>query len=156
MTEPKSLITDEHRALIGKTSPPRILTINAEDALRMRDVIGDRDPRWADGTGNAPPYAIASITGGPMRGAPTPRILPGGILTAQEWRFTRFFKLGETISAVQQLVDIRDRLGGRYGYSILMTTATDYYDAEGNHIAASLNTATQFDPAGARSREGGN
>jgi len=36
---------------------------------------------------------------------------------------------------------------------VLVTTSTDYHDAEGNHVASSLLTITQFDPASARSRE---
>ncbi len=150
--EIQSKITDEHRAFIGRKSDPASVTIREEDARRMREVLGDSDPRWADGTGIAPPYAIAMFQGGPRRGA-MPSILPGALLTQQEWRFIRPFRMGEQLQAITQLVDLRDRLGGRYGYSVLATSSTDYYDAEGNHVAAQLITITQFDPASARGRE---
>lgn len=146
-----SRITDEHRAIIGVKTDPRKLTVNAEDARRMRDVIGDTDPRYADGTGVAPPYIIAMVSGRPPRGA---SIMPNGILTQQEWRFDRPIRIGEELSAVSQVVDIRDRLGGRYGYSVLVTTSTDFFDTDGNHVAASLVTSTQFDPAGLRKEAG--
>jgi len=87
---------------------------------------------------------IAILGGGPRCGMP--QILPGGLLTQQEWRFTRPFRIGEELQAVSQVFDIRDRLGGRYGYSVLVTQGTDYHDAEGNHVAAAMITITQFDP----------
>jgi hypothetical protein len=144
----QSLITEEHRAHIGRKSEPVKVTIREEDAKRMRDVLEDRDPRYADGTGTAPPYLLAMLSGGPRRGMP--QILPNGLLTQQEWKFSRPFKIGEELEAVSQVFDIRDRLGGRYGYSVLVTFGTDYYDTAGNHVAAAMLTITQFDPKSGR------
>jgi hypothetical protein len=146
----RSLITDEHRAVIGVKSDPIEVTVKEEDAHRMRDLMDDRDPRYADGTGIAPPYAIASL-GTPRRSIPN--VLPGGLLTQQEWKFTRPFRIGETLKAVSQVIDMRDRLGGRYGYSVLVTAATDYYDSNGEHVAATMTTITQFDPKRARNND---
>ena len=148
MEEEQSLLTDEHRAMIGVPGEPATVVVREEDARRMRDVLGDTDPRWADGTGMAPPYVIAHFGGRGNRGGPT--ILPGGILTQQEWKFSRPFKIGEELTAYTSVVDVRDRLGGRYGYSVLVTNSTDYYDAAGEWVAATLMTITQFDPAGAQ------
>lgn len=140
----QSLITDEHRAQIGRKSDPVTVTIGEVDARRMRDVLEDKDPRYADGTGFAPPYVIAGMGGGPRRGMP--QILPNGLLTQQEWKFSRPFRIGEQLQAVSQVFDIRDRLGGRYGYSVLVTQGTEYFDGEGNHVASAMITITQFDP----------
>ncbi len=148
----QSLITDEHRAQIGVKSEPSTITVKESDARRMRDILGDADPRWADGTGMAPPYVLAMFTG-PRRGGPHVQVLPGGLLTQQEWKFSRPFKIGEELTAISQVFDIRDRLGGRYGYSVLVTSGTDYYDKDGNHVAAAMVTITQFDPNSARSNE---
>jgi len=144
----QSLITDEHRAAIGQKSDPATVTIKEEDAKRMRDVLEDKDPRWADGTGMAPPYVLAGMGGGPRRGMPM--VLPGGLLTQQEWKFSRPFKIGEELQAVSQVFDIRDRLGGRYGYSVLVTQGTEYFDNEGEHVASAMITITQFDPKSQR------
>lgn len=146
----QSLITDEHRATIGAKSDPIEVTVKELDAHRMRDLLEDTDPRYADGTGIAPPYVIASL-GTPRRNIPG--ILPGGLLTQQEWRFTRPFRIGETLKAISQVIDIRERLGGRYGYSVLITSATDYYDSDGEHVAAAMTTLTQFDPKRARNND---
>jgi acyl dehydratase len=149
--EIQSKVTDEHRAFIGVKSDPVLFTVSSEEAKRMRDVIGDADPRYADGTGIAPPYIVAGMGGGRPRGMPS--ILPGGLLTQQEWKFTREIRIGETLSAVSQIIDIRERLGGRYGYTVLVTSSTDYYDTEDKHVAATMITVSQFDPAMARSRD---
>ena len=98
-----------------------------------------------------PPYVIAMFQGAPRRGS-MPQILPGGILTTQEWRFHRPFRIGEELTAVSQVIDLRDRLGGRYGYSVLVTTSTEFTDATGEPVGAVLITVTQFDPAGLRER----
>jgi len=148
----QSKITDEHRAFIGRKSEPTTVTIHEEDAKRMRALLQDSDPRWADGTGVAPPYVLAMFQGGLGRGR-MPSVLSGGIMTQQEWRFTRPFRIGEQLQATSQVIDIRDRLGGRYGYSVLLTTSTDFYDAGGAHVAAILLTITQFDPKSAGGRE---
>jgi acyl dehydratase len=150
MTEElQSKITHEHRAFIGRKSEPTPVTIREEDARRIRSVLGDEDPRWADGTGMAPPYVIAMFQGAPRRGA-MPSVLPNAILTQQEWRFLRPFRIGEELQAISQVIDIRDRLGGRYGYSVLVTTSTDFYGGDGEPVAAVLITVTQFDPAAVR------
>ena len=150
--EIESKITDEHRAMVGREMESYTVRVREEDARRVRELFGDSDARWAEGTGMAPPYVIGVLQGGPRRGA-GPSILPGGIMTQKEWRFTRPFRIGEELRAVPMVVDIRERLSGSYGYSVLVTSATDYYDAEGAHVAAALPSVTQFDPAAARRRE---
>src|SRR6187399_1060255 len=81
----QSLITDEHRGAIGQKSEPAKVTIKEEDAKRMPDVL-------------------AGMGGGPRRGMPM--VLPGGLLTQQEWKFSRPFKIGEELQAVSQVFDI--------------------------------------------------
>lgn len=149
--EPQSLITDAHRAQIGVKSDPVTVTIREADARRMREVLQDNDPRWADGTGVAPPYVIAALGGGRPRSMP--QVLPNGLLTQQEWKWTRPFRIGEQLTAYSQVIDIRERLGGRYGHSVLVTASTEYFDSEGQPVAAALMTITQFDPK--RAQRGG-
>lgn len=146
--ELESKITDEHRAFIGRKSEPVHFTVKEDDAKRVTGLLDDHDPRWAEGTGAAPPYVLGLMQTA-RRGA-MPSVLPGGIMTQQEWRFDRPFKIGEELSAITQVIDIRDRLGGRYGYSVLVTSATDFYDSNDEHVAAILITVTQFDPKAAR------
>jgi hydroxyacyl-ACP dehydratase HTD2-like protein with hotdog domain len=150
--ELESKITDEHRAFIGRKNDAGRFVIKEEDVDRLRELLHDNDPRWAKGTGVAPPYIIAMHQN--MQGrSPMPRVLPGGIMTQQEWRFSRPFRIGEELRAESQVVDVRDRLGGRYGYSVLVTSSTDFYDEHDEHVAAILISSTQLDPASARGSE---
>lgn len=152
----QSLITDEHRASIGVKSDPITVTVKQEDAERMYAVVGDTDRRWAPGSGDAPPYVIAALGARPAANrtrVPFPQVLPNGLLTQQEWRWSRRPRVGETLVGTTQVVDIRDRLGGRYGYSVLVTSSTDYADAAGDHVCSVLTTVTQFDPK--RVQQGG-
>lgn len=150
MTQPEaSMITEEHRASIGRKTTPIPITISEADAHRMRDVLQDSDPRYRDGTGVAAPYVISALDPGLPAGL-LPRILPGTLLTQAEWRFERPLRIGEPLQAVSQVVDIRDRLGGRYGYSVLVMIGTDFLDAAGGTVCSSIKTVTQFDPKGAR------
>ena len=75
----------------------------------------------------------------------SPRVLSSGILTQTEWKFMKPIQINETLRATTQVISIRDRLGGRYGYSVLVTFQTDYLDENGDAVAASLRTINQFD-----------
>lgn len=140
----ESRITDEHRAMIGRASDPIEVTPREADARRMRELLGDDDPRWADGTGVAPPYILAMLEPRLPEDL-SPRVLSSGILTQTEWTFSRPIRLEEPLQAVTRLIDVRDRLGGRYGYSVLVMFQTSYLTAGGEEAAASLRTITQFD-----------
>ncbi len=151
MTEPEeSLITDEHRAAIGVKSELAPFVLREEDVRRMRDMLGDKDPRYADGTGIAPPYVLSGLRSRPDRNI-VPQVLPRGILTQLEWRFFKPLRIGSELKAVASVIDIRDRLGGRYGYSVLVMSQTEYLDEDGEVVAASIQTGTQFDPEMSRS-----
>ena len=140
----ESKITAEHRAMIGIKSDPIEVTPKAEDASRMRDLLGDKDARYSADTGMAPPYALAMLEPG-LPPELSPRVLSSGILTQTEWKFMKPIQINETLSATTQVISIRDRLGGRYGYSVLVTFQTDYLDENGDAVAASLRTINQFD-----------
>jgi hypothetical protein len=146
----ESKITDEHRAMIGQTIEGEPVSVTEDDARRLRELLGEKDARWSEGSDTAPPYIMAIIeSNSPM--ARMPRVLPGGLLTNQEWSFTRPIKIGEKLRPVSQVVDIRDRMGGRYGYSVLVMMGTDFFDESGEKIASTMRTITQFDQSGAKS-----
>ena len=146
-----SLISDEHRANIGRKSEPARHVLRAADVRQVREVLQDEDPRYADETGLAAFYALAILEPRPTMGLPpgvVPRILPGGVLTQSEWTVHRPFKVGEEIWATHELADIRERLGGRFGHSILIQVHSEDRDAAGELLAETGHTVTQYDPAG--------
>jgi len=145
----ESKVTDEHRAKLHIKSDPVPVQVMAEDCRRARELMGDDDPRYADETGIAPPYILAVIDPG-MPFQMLPRVLPGGLLTQTEWKFHEDIKVGAQLDAVHQIIDLRDRLGGRYGYSVLVMVQTDYMDGSGKALASALRTITQFDRGDSR------
>lgn len=150
----QSLITEEHRAAIGRTAGPVELHVRADDVRRVRTILGDDDPRWGEETGVAPPYVLAVIEPA-LPFHILPRVLPNGILTQTEWSFERPLRIGERVYATHRIVDIRDRFGGQYGYSVIINVMTEYRDESGEVVATSLRTALQFDPAQRRARAEG-
>ena len=143
----ESLITEAVQAYIGKESEPVELTRDREAVQRMREAVADDDPRFADEE-FVPAYAMAAIEPILNRDA-MPRILPSGLLTQNEWRIHGQLRYGQKLQAVNKVVDIRERMGGRYGHSVIVILGTDYRDEDGNVVASSLRMMTQFDPKGA-------
>ena len=145
-----SLITDEHRARIGVQSDPIPVRIREQDFRYVREVLEDRDPRYADGTGNAALYGMSILEPRPVGGLSAnivPKILPSGILTQTEWTTHRTLKVEEQLYARHQVVDIRERLGGRFGRSVIILVHSEYRDDAGELVAETAHTVTQFDPA---------
>lgn len=142
----ESLITEEVQAYIGRESEPRDLVLEKAAVDRMREAVGDEDPRFADPE-FVPPYAMAAIE--PII-APNaiPRVLPSGLLTQNEWRIYGTLRYGQKLQAVNKVVDVRERMGGRYGHTVIVILGTDYKDEDGTVVASSLRTMTQFDPKG--------
>jgi hypothetical protein len=61
--------------------------------------------------------------------------------------------MGETLDASYRLVDVNERFGGRFGYSIDFRSEVQFVDPEGNVIARSGSTMTQYDASDATDRE---
>lgn len=141
---PGSLLNDAHRARIGVPSPPVHVVVEPEEVRRLCAALGETDPRYAPGTGIAPPYIIGSLGGG---GSWDFEGLPQRLMTQQEWKVHRELRVGEHLTAVSRLVDVRERLGGRYGHSVLVTGSTEYRDAAGLPVAETLVTLVYFDPS---------
>lgn len=152
--EEVSLITDEHRAKIGVKSEPVPMKVKAADFRFVRDALGDKDPRYADDTGVAAPYALSILEPRPVAGLSrdfVPWILPSGILTQSEWTVHRPIKVEEPLTVQYQVMDLRERLGGRFGRSALVILHAEYRAEDGELVAETNHTVTQFDPAGAKS-----
>lgn len=145
MDGPRSLVTADHRARIGVPGPAVAVRVREEEVRRLCAAMGETDPRYAPGTGIAPPYAIGSLGGSGMDSSFD--ALPQRLMTQQEWKLHRQLRVGEGLTATSRLADIRERLGGRYGHSVVVTTGTEYRDAEGSLVAETLVTLVYFDPA---------
>ncbi|MCC7363010.1 MAG: MaoC family dehydratase N-terminal domain-containing protein [Dehalococcoidia bacterium] len=152
MDPEQSLITEEHRSLIGVKSVPVVHVLKASDVRQVREALHDTDPKWSEESGQAGPWALAILEPRPTVGLPdgaVPRVLPTGVLTQSEWTVHRPFKVGEELTATHSVADLRERLGGRFGRTILVLVRTEYRDAAGELVAETSHTVTQYDPKGA-------
>ena len=83
-----------------------------------------------------------------------PPLMPNSILIANQWEFERPLRMGETLAASYRLVDVTERFGGRFGYSIDFRAEVVYRDATGAVVARSGRTMTQYVASDARDRDG--
>lgn len=150
----QSLLTDDVRALIGSETPLGTVQVTPRSWRHAVEVYTGIEP--ADTPPDGEPisgYAIAALETDYELTA-LPPLLPNSILISNQWEFERPMRMGETLHASYHLVDINERFGGRFGYSIDFRADVVYRDADGNVVARSGRTMTQYDPAEARSGEG--
>ncbi len=83
-----------------------------------------------------------------------PPLMPNSILITNQWEFERPLRMGETLHASYRLIDISERFGGRFGYSLDYRAEVVYRDASGAIVARSGRTMTQYSAADARDRDG--
>jgi len=143
-----SLLTDEVRSFIGRTTDPVTVQVTRAHVRRaLLAVTGSAEGLPAEGE-PAPAFGLAALEGDTEPLA-TPSILPSGVLSATEWALERPLLVGEELTAVRRIADVSERLGGRYGHSLYFRVEVEYRDAAGAMIARSSLQTTQFDPEGA-------
>jgi hydroxyacyl-ACP dehydratase HTD2-like protein with hotdog domain len=146
-----SLITDEVRALIGASSEPVSVQLSRHHVAKaLFAVSGSRDNVPQDGE-IAPVCAFGSIEGEGNR-LDTPTLMPKFMIVSNDWSFERPMRVGETYTCARRIVDISERLGGRFGYAIYIRTDNEFRDAEGNLVAYATTNVMQYDPANERDR----
>ena len=151
----QSLLTGEVRSLIGSETPLGTVDVTPRAWRHAVECYTGVEPKDTPAMGESiAGYAIAALETD-YELTTLPPLLPNSILISNQWEFERPLRMGETLHASYHLVDINERFGGRFGYSIDFRADVVYRDAEGNVVARSGRTMTQYDPAEARSEEGG-
>lgn len=151
----QSLLTDDVRALIGREVVMGEVHVTPRAVKRALEVYTGVVPKSVPADGeDVPGYAIAAFEGD-YEGQPLPSLMPNSLLIANEWSFERPLRMGETLTAVHVIAGITERFGGRFGYSIDTRTEMHYKDADGNVVARSGFTMTQYSAADAREGGGG-
>ncbi len=151
----QSLLTDDVRALIGSETPSGTVEVTLRGWRHAVEVYTGRIPDQTPAPGDpVSGYAIAALETD-YEATELPNLLPNSILIANQWEFERPLRMGESLDASYRLVDINERFGGRFGYSIDFRAEVVYRDAAGAVVARSGRTMTQYDPADAREPEAG-
>lgn len=141
----ESLLTDEVRALIGAPVEMGAVKVTLRGVRRALDVyLGDHGgAQYVDGD-VVPGYVIAALDS-ESSAAPMPALMPQSLLISNEWSFERPMRLGEQYSATHRIVDISERFGGKFGYSLDFRSEVEFRDADGAVVARSASTMTQYD-----------
>lgn len=146
----ESLLTDEVRALTGKETPIGSVEVTPRALKRAIEVYTGTPPATVPAAGEpVAGYVIAALDAD-YEVETLPILMPNSILISNEWQFERPMRMGETYQASYRLVDISERFGGRFGYSIDFRAEVVYRDEEGNIVARSGRTMTQYSAADAR------
>jgi hypothetical protein len=145
----QSLLTDEVRAQIGKTSAPVTVQVSRKIVRRSLDLyLGHHDRELEEGK---PVPGLALVALQPeAEGVSSPELLPNSLLISNEMLIERPLLLGETLTVQSRLADINERFGGRFGYSIYIRTETEFRDEGGRLVATMANTMMYYDAAEAR------
>lgn len=149
----ESLLTDEVRAIVGQETPLGRVQVTPKAYRRAVEVYTGHIPRIAPGAGEpVPGYVLAALDSESDTPA-MPSLLPNSLLISNEWQFERPLRMGEEFESVYSVVAVTERFGGRFGYSIDFRAEVIFKDGEGNPVARSGRTMTQY--SAAEAREGG-
>lgn len=150
----QSLLTDDVRALIGMETDLGTVDVTAKVWRHAVEVYTGKAPAVTPADGEPiSGYAIAALETD-YELTELPSLMPNSILIANQWEFERPLRMGETLHAAHRLVDITERFGGRFGYSLDFRAEVVYRDANGEVVARSGRTMTQYSASDARDRDG--
>lgn len=150
----ESLLTDEVRALVGRSGEPASVTVTPQIVLRAAETFARRRITLpADGE-PVPGYVLAGLTtDGDVPALPS--LMPNSLLIANEWTFERPLRMGERLTARNRIADVVERFGGQFGYSLHFRTEVEFRDERGELVARSNHTMMQYDAAEMRGGGGG-
>lgn len=139
----KSLLTDEIRAWIGRTFPPRTGVVTARDIRKFCIATGNEHPRFTEGERPIAPPGFAGVVtshlsaldalkpdGLPAENLlpplPLPRVMAGGV----EAEYHGIIRAGDRLTAVTRVGSIRERAGrtGPLIFTVLETVVTNQRD----------------------------
>ncbi|MCX7618949.1 hypothetical protein [Tepidiforma sp.] len=143
----ESLLTDEVRALAGRETRLGRVQVTARAFRRAHEVYAGGPPARVPAEGEPVPGYVITGLESESEAPAFPDLLPNSLLIANEWSFERPLRMGEWLEMVHRVTDVRERFGGRFGYSIDVLSETAFYDAAGRLAARSGRTMTQYSAA---------
>ena len=150
----QSLLTDEIRSHIGRTSEPRSARVTDEAVHRALEAWGGDRERHLQPGDVVPGYVLVGLApeGEAVRLA---TLLPKSLLVSNEFSIERPILFGEELTAQSRVADISERLGGQFGHGLYVRTDMEFRDSTGALVAKTVSTLMYYDPAGARREEDG-
>lgn len=145
MTDERSLITDEMRALIGVSSGSSTFTIERLAARRLAEAL-DEDADAVAQAGAPPSYYVAAFET-QMAAAGHAFDLTGGVLAGDEWEHRRPLRWDEQITGVGRVADVYERFGGRHGQTVYLRYEWTFTDAAGEVVAVGRRILARYQVA---------
>jgi hypothetical protein len=143
----ESLLTEEVRALVGRETPLGRVQVTPRAYRRAHEVYAGGTPDEVPAEGEVVPGYVVTGLESESEAPAFPQLLPNSLLIANEWTFERPLRMGEWLEMVHRVTDVRERFGGRFGYSIDVLSETAFFDAAGQLVARSGRTMTQYSAA---------
>jgi hypothetical protein len=147
--EDESMITPAMEAAIGQPGEPVVIPISRELVRRMAEAIEEEDPALLasledeDSHAEVPPWAIY-IHYGRYRPARLPDAPRRGLMAADELTLLTPIHIGDVLTVVPHIADIRERIGGRVGHSLFVEHEWTYTNQHGEDVARTRRTVTFF------------
>jgi len=145
----QSLITDEVRSHIGRTTDLRPVVVTTVAVARAVGVYGGEVPQ----EGIAPGFVLMNLAP-EGQSLHLPNLMPASLLISNEFALERPLQVGEELQARSRIADISERLGGQFGHALYVRTDVEFFDRQGARVGRSASTMMHYDPAGGRQREG--
>lgn len=142
-------VTDEMKKWIGRESDPTVIPVERFMVKKFALATDDNNPLWQDeeyakkskfGTLQVPPNLICAsmISGGANR--PMPPIKQQGRLDGGAvWEFYKPITMGDTITNVAKLVDIKSR-EGKMGTMLFFVWEISHTNQNGELVAKTTST----------------
>ena len=143
----ESVLTPEIQALVGTEAAPLHVRITPRIVQRAMETYELRPRALADGD-PVPGMVVVALQSEAEMVAP-PNLLPNSLLIGNEVDFERPLRMGEDLVVVSRLADIRERLGGRFGYSVYIRTENEFREPGGAVVARQAQTMMYYDASAA-------
>lgn len=142
-----SLLTEALRGLVGRETALGSAIVTPRAFKRAVEVFTGSPPAVIPPEGApVPGYVLAALeTDSEPPGLPP--IMPNTLVTADEWSFDRDLRMGELLQASFLIVDMKERFGGRFGYSIDVRSESVFRAPGGAAVARNTRTMTYYSAA---------
>jgi acyl dehydratase len=146
-------VSEEMKRWIGRESAPNVVPIEKFMVRKFALATEDNNPLWQDeeyakkskyGGLVAPPQMLCAsmLSGGINRPTP-PHKFTRGLDGGATWEFFKTVKVGDTITSVAKLVDIKSR-DGRMGTMLFLVWEISHTNQKGELVAKTTSTGISY------------
>jgi len=133
----ESFITPELQSRIGVPGEPVTVDVTPVVVRRLRETLGCGDET------HVPPAVLWVMDAG-REVSPLPGLPGEGLVTGDEWELRRAIRVGETLTAVNRLVDLSERFGSRLGHTLAVRHEWEFTDAAGEAVAFARRSVAYY------------